>query len=148
MRIPFARLDSAPRVLRAVIGMRGEAAHGVVPEACAQAFHEASPVLGFGGRVAEHPGRQFIEGNEVRGFDADRLDRPDDLKRGKPLLQETREALARHYLEKTALPVAEISFLLGFDEPNSFYRAFRTWTGTTPERMRDARKKRPRTRDA
>ena len=51
----------------------------------------------------------------------------------------TREALARRYLETTALPAAEISFLLGFDEPNSFYRAFRTWTGTTPEAMRHAR---------
>ena len=52
------------------------------------------------------------------------------------ILNETREALARHYLEKTTLPAAEIAFLLGFDEPNSFYRAFRSWTGTTPERVR------------
>jgi AraC-like DNA-binding protein len=52
------------------------------------------------------------------------------------ILQDTRESLARHYLEKTALPPAEISFLLGFDEPNSFYRAFRMWTGTTPDRVR------------
>jgi AraC-like DNA-binding protein len=55
------------------------------------------------------------------------------------ILRDTREALARHYLEKTALPAAEIAFLLGFDEPNSFYRAFRAWTGTTPDRMRQAR---------
>jgi len=54
------------------------------------------------------------------------------------VLNETREALARHYLAKTALPAVEISFLLGFDEPNSFYRAFRAWTGTTPDRMRQA----------
>jgi AraC-like DNA-binding protein len=52
------------------------------------------------------------------------------------ILQETREALARHYLEKTGLSVAEIAFLLGFNEPNSFYRAFRAWTSTTPERVR------------
>jgi AraC-like DNA-binding protein len=52
------------------------------------------------------------------------------------ILQETRESLARHYLQKTALPPTEISFLLGFDEPNSFYRAFRMWTGTTPEHVR------------
>lgn len=55
------------------------------------------------------------------------------------LLQDTRESLARHYLEHTALPTAEISFLLGFDEPNSFYRAFRTWTGTTPDAVRHGR---------
>ncbi|MBG8554373.1 AraC family transcriptional regulator [Hymenobacter guriensis] len=54
------------------------------------------------------------------------------------ILQDTRAALARHYLEKTGLPATEISFLLGFEEPNSFYRAFRTWTGTTPESVRQA----------
>ncbi|MDF7814892.1 AraC family transcriptional regulator [Hymenobacter sp. YC55] len=58
------------------------------------------------------------------------------------LLQETRAALAQHYLEKTALPAAEISFLLGFDEPNSFYRAYRTWTGTTPDSGRHAQQPR------
>lgn len=52
------------------------------------------------------------------------------------LLQETRQALAQHYLEKTALTAAEISFLLGFEEPNSFYRAFRGWTGETPQAVR------------
>ncbi len=52
------------------------------------------------------------------------------------LLQETRSALALHYLRKTCLPAAEISFLLGFEEPNSFYRAFRDWTGRTPEDVR------------
>jgi AraC-like DNA-binding protein len=52
------------------------------------------------------------------------------------VLQETRQALARHYLEKTTLPAAEIAFLIGFEEPNSFYRAFRDWTGQTPESLR------------
>ena len=52
------------------------------------------------------------------------------------VLQETREALAHHYLQKTTLPTAEIALLLGFDEPNSFYRAFRKWTGKTPDAMR------------
>jgi AraC-like DNA-binding protein len=55
------------------------------------------------------------------------------------ILKETRAALARHYLENTALAAGEISFLLGFDEPNSFYRAFKTWTGTTPEAVRQGR---------
>ena len=52
------------------------------------------------------------------------------------ILQETRQSLARHYLLKTTLPIAEISFLLGFDEPNSFYRAFKNWTGRTPDGAR------------
>jgi len=52
------------------------------------------------------------------------------------VLNATREELARHYLSKTRLPPAEISFLLGFSEPNSFFRAFKGWTGTTPEAVR------------
>jgi AraC-like DNA-binding protein len=49
----------------------------------------------------------------------------------------TREKLARHYLANSTLPSAQISFLLGFDDPNSFVRAFRSWTGETPKKMRD-----------
>jgi AraC-like DNA-binding protein len=52
------------------------------------------------------------------------------------VLAETRSELAHHYLGNTALTAAEISFLLGFEDPNSFYRAFRTWTGATPEEAR------------
>ena len=54
------------------------------------------------------------------------------------VLKATREALARHYLQQTTLPAAEISFLLGFEEPNSFYRAFSDWTGQTPDSVRQA----------
>lgn len=52
------------------------------------------------------------------------------------VLSETREALARHYLARTSLATTEIAFLLGFDEPNSFYRAFSDWTGQTPDAVR------------
>ncbi|MET0703607.1 MAG: AraC family transcriptional regulator ligand-binding domain-containing protein [Mycobacterium sp.] len=52
------------------------------------------------------------------------------------ILDNTRTDLARHYLENTAVSVGEIAFLLGFSEPNSFYRAFRVWTGTTPDIVR------------
>lgn len=55
------------------------------------------------------------------------------------VLRATREALALHYLERTELPSAEISFLLGFEEPNSFFRAFSEWTGRTPEMIRRAK---------
>jgi len=54
------------------------------------------------------------------------------------ILDETRTDLANHYLQNTVLTVAEIAFLLGFSEPNSFYRAFRAWTGSTPEQVRRA----------
>ena len=51
---------------------------------------------------------------------------------------ETREALARYYLASSSLSAAEISFLLGYDDPNSFYRAFHGWTGKTPDGVRSA----------
>jgi AraC-like DNA-binding protein len=61
----------------------------------------------------------------------------------KTLLQATRQSLARHYLGKTDLPAAEISFLLGFDETNSFFRAFRSWTGQTPLSVRQSLRSAP-----
>ena len=54
----------------------------------------------------------------------------------KDVLNETREEMARHYLLQTNLTSAEIAFMLGFDEPNSFFRAFRLWTGKTPRALR------------
>jgi AraC-like DNA-binding protein len=53
-------------------------------------------------------------------------------------LQIIRTRLAEHYLRGTDHSSAEISFLLGYDDPNSFIRAFHSWTGTTPEAMRRA----------
>jgi AraC-like DNA-binding protein len=52
------------------------------------------------------------------------------------VLDQTREQLARYYLRHSNLSGAEISFLLGFEDPNSFSRAFHAWTGTTPEKAR------------
>jgi len=47
-----------------------------------------------------------------------------------------REELAAHYLTRSAYTNAEIAFLLGYDDPNSFIRAFNGWTGSTPDRKR------------
>ena len=54
------------------------------------------------------------------------------------VLSKTREDLAIHYLKHSGMSGAEIAFLLGFEDPNSFFRAFHRWTGETPERMRAA----------
>lgn len=54
----------------------------------------------------------------------------------KKVVRKTRESLARHYLGQTVLTSAEIAYLLGYDEPTSFFRAFHDWTGTTPETLR------------
>ena len=52
------------------------------------------------------------------------------------LLNQTREELARHYLQTTTLSGTEIAYLLGYDNPNSFFRAFQGWTGATPMQVR------------
>lgn len=52
------------------------------------------------------------------------------------VLDGTREELARHYLKTSRMSGAEISFLLGFEDPNSFFRAFHKWTGQTPDQLR------------
>lgn len=51
-------------------------------------------------------------------------------------LDNLREELARHYLSSSDYSSGQIAFLLGYEEPNSFFRAFRAWTGQTPETIR------------
>jgi AraC-like DNA-binding protein len=52
------------------------------------------------------------------------------------VLADTRSDLARYYLQRGNLRTSEIAYLLGYDDTNSFYRAFRTWTGTTPDNVK------------
>ncbi|CAH0343013.1 HTH-type transcriptional regulator VirS [Rhizobium sp. CECT 9324] len=52
------------------------------------------------------------------------------------VLSDLRRELASHYLHHSDLSPAEISYLLGFDDPNSFLRSFKEWTGQTPGRFR------------
>ncbi|MDN3649102.1 AraC family transcriptional regulator ligand-binding domain-containing protein [Reinekea marina] len=54
----------------------------------------------------------------------------------KAVLQKTRQDLARHYLRDERLSLAEISFLLGFTDANSFVRAFSDWEGISPGKVR------------
>ncbi|PTY06776.1 AraC family transcriptional regulator [Verrucomicrobia bacterium LW23] len=56
------------------------------------------------------------------------------------LLSETRHELARQYLGDESNEIVEAAFLVGFEDPNSFYRAFRSWEGTTPAEWRAARR--------
>ena len=44
-------------------------------------------------------------------------------------LNNTRELLAKHYLKNTEMSSDEIAYLLGYQELNSFLRAFTVWTG-------------------
>ena len=52
------------------------------------------------------------------------------------VLQSVRLDLADHYLESSTLSLGEISFLLGFQESNSFIRAYSSWKGTSPASYR------------
>lgn len=54
------------------------------------------------------------------------------------VLDGVRRRSARRFLAETDLDPGEVAFLLGFEELNSFARAFRAWEGTTPARWRRA----------
>ena len=64
----------------------------------------------------------------------------DDGTTFRKLLLEARQELAREYLNRPDIGVAEVAYLLGFEDSNSFYRAFRRWEGTTPAQLRSALK--------
>ncbi len=48
-----------------------------------------------------------------------------------------RHELALRYLRRGEVPVAEISYILGFAEPSAFHRSFKRWTGSTPGSVRE-----------
>jgi AraC-like DNA-binding protein len=52
------------------------------------------------------------------------------------LLDESRRTIAFSYLADRKLAAYEVSFLLGYAEPATFFRAFKRWTGQTPQQYR------------
>lgn len=52
------------------------------------------------------------------------------------LLDEARRERALMLLEDRSLSASEIAFLLGYSEPAAFFRAFKRWTGKTPNEVR------------
>ena len=56
------------------------------------------------------------------------------------ILNGTRQELAQHYLSKSTISTNEISYLLGYQDSNSFLRAFKEWTGMTPGEYRQPHK--------
>ena len=48
------------------------------------------------------------------------------------LLDEARRELARHYLLHSSRELNETAYLLGYEDANSFFRAFQHWEGTSP----------------
>ncbi|ULO04894.1 AraC family transcriptional regulator ligand-binding domain-containing protein [Paenibacillus sp. 19GGS1-52] len=54
----------------------------------------------------------------------------------KQLLAIARREQALLYLSDPTIDLKEVAFLLGYEEQNSFYRAFRLWEGDTPSNWR------------
>jgi AraC-like DNA-binding protein len=50
--------------------------------------------------------------------------------------EETRLDLAHHYLKQNAVELNETAYLLGYQDSNSFFRAFQAWEGTSPGEWR------------
>jgi AraC-like DNA-binding protein len=53
------------------------------------------------------------------------------------VVDRTRRELAEQYLRESPMAVHAIAFLLGYSEPSAFHRAFRRWTGLTPQAFRE-----------
>lgn len=60
------------------------------------------------------------------------------------VLDDVRRHLARRLLANTDLVLGEVAFLLGFEEVNSFVRAFNAWEGTPPATWRERHQPRKR----
>jgi AraC-like DNA-binding protein len=58
------------------------------------------------------------------------------------VLEEARHQLARRYLNNSVLELNEAAYLLGYEDGNSFVRAFRTWEGVPPARWREQQRAR------
>ena len=52
------------------------------------------------------------------------------------LVNEFRVDMAKEYLQSVSITTKEIAYLLGFQDTNSFRRAFKTWTGKTVQEYR------------
>lgn len=55
------------------------------------------------------------------------------------LVKEVRRRLARHYLLHARLELSETAYLLGYEDANSFFRAFHEWEGMSPGEWRASR---------
>ncbi|WP_437925524.1 AraC family transcriptional regulator [Sorangium sp. So ce291] len=103
----------------------------------------ASPAPALADRVRALLGERLREGADL-GALAERLRMsPRTLQRRlsdegtslHALLDEVRRGRAASLLEAD-MAIGEVAYLLGYSEPSAFHRAFRRWTGETPEAFR------------
>jgi AraC-like DNA-binding protein len=86
--------------------------------------------------AAGHPDIQVIAGE--LGMSDRTLQRrlTDEGTSFKQLLSDARREKALEYLSDPLLDLKEVAFLLGYEDQNSFFRAFRQWEGDTPSNWR------------
>ena len=48
------------------------------------------------------------------------------------VMDELRQKLALHFLNRKKVSVNQTAYLVGFSEPAAFSRAFKRWTGSSP----------------
>jgi AraC-like DNA-binding protein len=58
------------------------------------------------------------------------------------VVEQARREMARHYLLQSSLDLSEIAYLVGYEDANSFFRAFHQWEGAPPGRWRERHQKR------
>lgn len=54
------------------------------------------------------------------------------------LREKLRSELAKTYLNDHKMNISDISYLLGFSQVSAFHRAFKNWTGVTPQHFRES----------
>jgi AraC-like DNA-binding protein len=59
------------------------------------------------------------------------------------LLDTVRRETAEKCIASSVLPVSEVAYLVGYSEPAAFHRAFKRWTGVTPQAFREQHRRRP-----
>jgi len=52
------------------------------------------------------------------------------------IVDNVRRSMAVQYVEKSEIPLTEISFLLGYSHLSAFCRSFKRWMGATPQKVR------------
>ncbi|RDE24654.1 AraC family transcriptional regulator [Motiliproteus coralliicola] len=57
----------------------------------------------------------------------------------KQLVDDVRKDLAMQYMEQSHMPIAEVSYRLGFAHVGNFSRAFKRWSGDSPAEWRERR---------
>jgi AraC-like DNA-binding protein len=57
----------------------------------------------------------------------------------KSVLREAQATLAKRLLNDPKRSIKEVAYEMGFSDPNTFHRAFKTWTGVTPTEYRTGR---------